>query len=390
MRLILLASVLSLPLLPTTSLSAQETVRTAATASEISGLEPANVLTLDDVRRPIAFRNLEKIVPSVTIPKSTKPRTLDLAARQIAPVVEIGGERFDVDAFMKQNRTSGLLVLDHGAIALERYSLGRSAQDRWASFSVTKSISSTLIGAAVADGAVKLDASIVTYLPELKGTPYDKVTVKNLIMMASGVNWNEDYSDPRNDLYSMITQSFIDHAKTRRNEHDPGANFHYNTGDANLQTLIVERATGRPAQDYLREKIWEPYGMGDDAMWTIQKGHVTGGSNIQMTLRDYGRFGQFFMEGGKANGMQVLPENWTVDATQWLLPTGFGNTGYGYTWWANRDGSYRALGIFGQAIYVNPARQVVVVFNSAWPEAEWPEGYEGQDAFVAATLEALK
>lgn len=358
--------------------------------AELRGIEASDLLSLTDAQRPLVFRNLEQVIDSADIAKSTRPRALPAAKRQIAPAFDFGGKRYDVDAFMRENRAAGVLVLDHGEIALERYALGNTEKDRWASFSVTKSISSTLIGAAVLDGKIAMDDSVVKYLPELKDTPYTNVTVRNLVMMASGVDWNEDYTDPKNDLYSMMTMSFIDHAKTRRMEHDPGSIFHYNTADANLQTLIVERATGKPAQDYLHEKIWEPFGMADDAKWTSHFGHVTGGSNLQMTLRDYGRFGQFFLEGGKAGGKPVVPADWTQTATEWMIPTGFGDVGYGYTWWANPDGSYRAIGIYGQTIYVNPARQVVVVFNSAWPDADWALGYARQDAFVAATLEALR
>lgn len=356
----------------------------------LNGLSTADLLTLTDIQRPVAFRNLHLIVPSALVPASRRPRILPLAQRQIEPSVKIAGKQLDVETFMHANRTSGLLVLNNGEIALERYAMGRDANDRWASFSVTKSISSTLIAAALHDGAIKsLEDPVVDYLPELRETPYKDVSVKALMMMASGVDWNEDYTDPHNDLYSMITKTFIDHAKSRRKENEPGAIFRYNTGDTNLLSLIVERATGKPAQNYLHEKIWEPFGMADDAMWTLQEGHVTGGANLQMTLRDYGRFGLFFLEGGRVGERHIVPLNWTVDATRWMLPTTIDDVGYGFTWWINPDETFRAIGIFGQTIYLNPARQVLVVFNSAWPEADWEIGYARQAAFVEAVLAAL-
>ena len=228
MRPILLAvAAVPMMMLAPSNLSAQAPQPAAQEQkAELSGIEASDLLSLTDAQRPVVFRNLEHVIDSVDIAKSTRPRALPASKRQIAPAFNFGGKRYDVDTFMRENRAAGVLVLDHGEIALERYAFGNTAKDRWASFSVTKSISSTLIGAAVLDGKIAMDDSVVKYLPELKDTPYAKVTVRNLVMMASGVDWNEDYTDPKNDLYYMMTMSFNAHAPTRRKQQDPGAIFH--------------------------------------------------------------------------------------------------------------------------------------------------------------------
>lgn len=349
------------------------------------------IFSLDDADRAVAFRNLDKIADFAVVHKGAKVRPLPLAAKQIDVHFDDHGQSFDTAAFMRANHASGVLVLDHGKIALERYGLGRTSSDLWTSFSVTKSVSSTLIGAAIKDGKIKsLDDKVSTYITELKGSVYDQVTVRNLITMTSGTNWNEDFSDPNNDIAKLLQTSFVDNMKGRHLDSPPGTKFHYNTGDASLQTIIVERAVGMPAERYLQQKIWQPYGMEHDAHWFAHRGEVMGGANLQMTLRDFGRFGQFFLEGGKAGATQALPETWTREATQRLFPTGWGDVSYGYSWWANADGSYRAIGIYGQAIYINPDRQIVIVINSAWSDPEWDEGYKREDAYFAAVLQALK
>jgi len=195
--------------------------------------------------------------------------------------------------------------------------------------------------------------------------------------MSSGVKWNEDYADPNSD----VARAGQTPAEPGRNPivsylarlprvHEPGASFHYNTGETDLVGILVSKATGKGLAQYLSEKIWRPFGMEQDAAWMVDPaGQERGGCCISMTLRDYGRFGQFMLDDGIAAGRRVVPRGWVQTATSPQIRTGAPPEGYGYFWWIQPRG-YAAEGIFGQAIYVFPRDRLVVVFNSAWPAAD--------------------
>ncbi len=207
------------------------------------------------------------------------------------------GEIWSTDRFMKNNRVAGLIVLKDGKVALERYAMGLTSTDRWESFSVTKSITSTLIGAAIEDGSIKsLDDDVTDYIPELKGSAYEGVTIRDLITMTSGVKWREVYTDPDSDvaqfsqlIYGVGTKPELRYLARLPRAHKPGTVFNYNTGEMSLAGFLVGRATGEHLADYLSEKIWTKIGAGRDAVWMIdRRGEEIGGCCISMTLRDYG------------------------------------------------------------------------------------------------------
>ena len=133
-----------------------------------------------------------------------------------------------------------------------------------------------------------------------------------------------------------------------------------------------------------------PFGMQEDAYWVTSRGRETGGTGLSMALRDFGRFGLFFMNGGVAGGKQVLPAGWTREATAYRLKADWGDVGYGYQWWVWKDGSFRALGIFGQMIYVHPASKLVIVALSAWPRADADPTYKVEADYIAAVRRALR
>ncbi|HEX4566881.1 MAG TPA: serine hydrolase domain-containing protein, partial [Vicinamibacterales bacterium] len=209
-----------------------------------------------------------------------------------------------VDQFMTDQRVRGILVLQDGTIRLERYASPDSRTIRWNSFSIAKSITSTLVGAAMKDGAIRrLDDPVTRYIKELRGSAYDDVTVRQLLTMTSGVKWNEDYTDPNSDVARMyarapdpgfdMTTSYV---RRLPREAPPGTKWVYKTAETNLVGVLVAEATGRKLADYLSEKIWRRYGMERDAEWMIDDvGHEQGGCCLAVTLRDYGRFGQFIV-----------------------------------------------------------------------------------------------
>ena len=210
---------------------------------------------------------------------------------------------------MAQQRLSGLIVVEDGRIRLERYGLGFAGEGRWTSFSVAKSFTSTLVGAAIQDGSIaSIDDPVTRYIPELVGSGYDGVTIAQLLAMQSGVRWNENYTDPASDVArfnGQAAEGAVDPvtAYMRRlpRAHAPGTRWNYNTGETNLIGVLVEKATGKSVAQYLSEKIWRPFGMEADASWILNSGgKEISGCCMQMRLRDYARFGQFVLGGGRA------------------------------------------------------------------------------------------
>lgn len=352
------------------------------------------------------FRNIDRLFPTRRVPRATRPLPLPRAATPLTRVTFVDqGRRFDLEDYLMLNRVTGLLVLDHGRIALERYRLGNTRRTRWMSMSIAKSITSTLIGAAVRQGAIaSLSDPVTRYVPSLAGSAYEGVSVRDVLTMSSGVRWNETYTDPASDrrrlLEAQISQvpgSALAVMRSLPRAAPPGTVNTYNTGETQVAAEILRSAVGQPLATYLSERIWSRVGMEAEATWWLDSpgGVEIGGSGFSATLRDYGRFGLFFLEGGEAGGKHVLPEGWTREATAPRRLTGGQSLNYGYLWWpgttaaARRDASFSAQGIHGQYLYLNPAAQVVIVVWGAQPR---PTGgaLVDDEAFFAAVVEALR
>jgi CubicO group peptidase (beta-lactamase class C family) len=371
---------------------------TAAAAPE-PPLPPGGMaaLTWTPDQQLIGYRVMEKINPHHVIPRGAHVRALAQGPVQIAPKWTWKGQPYDVASYMAVMRTSGVLVLKDDKIVLERYALGRGPQDRWTSFSVAKSVTSTLVGAAIKDGHIKsLDAQVTDYIPELKGSAYEGVTVRQLLTMTSGVKWSEDYSDPHSDVAQAgqkILEPGVDpivsYMRRLPRADAPGAKFVYKTGETDLAGILVSNAVGKPLATYLSEKIWAPYGMEQDGVWLDDPaGRQHGGCCISMTLRDYARFGQFILDGGKVGGVSVLPAGWVTDAS--ALHVNFtGEQGYGYFWWII-PGGFAAEGVFGQQVFIYPKERLVIAINSAWLRADARQDWEAQGAFAEAVRAAVK
>lgn len=345
-----------------------------------------------EAERQGAFRFFDKVLPSQTVKRGESVYPLPEADRKIDPRLTFEGEELSVDEFMEENRVSGLIAVKDGRIVLERYAFGRKPDQRWVSFSVTKSVTATLAGAAVADGHIRsLNDKVTRYLPELEGSAYEAVAIRDLLTMRSGVDWNEDYSDPMSDVYQVGMLPPIGglnptarYMKALRRAAAPGKQFLYNTGETDLAGLLVSAAVGKPLARYLSEKIWAPFGMESDALWPKDMGgHERGGCCLNMTLRDYARFGLFALGGGVADGKPVLPRDWMAEATRAHVA----KPAYGYFWWVRQDGGYQATGIHGQGIHVLPRQQLVVAVNSAWPHA-WEETYFARQLAMVEAIRA--
>jgi CubicO group peptidase (beta-lactamase class C family) len=345
------------------------------------------------------YRSIESYYRTSTVPRGAEVQPFAKADRTIEVAYSHGGRSWTVDEYMKAYNVSGVLVLKNGKVLLERYGLGRKLDDRWISFSVTKSITSTLVGAAIQDGKIKsLDDAVTLYIPELKGSAYDGASIRQLLTMSSGVKWSEDYTDPNSDVVragAAVLDSgvipIVSYMRRLPRETEPGATFHYNTGEANLVGVLVSNAVGKSLSDYLSEKIWKAYGMERDAVWMVDvTNHERGGCCMAMTLADYGRFGQFILDGGKAAGRPVVPDWWVRQATTAQIANGAPPGGYGYYWWIGSNGGYAAAGIFGQLITTFRDDRLVIVVNSAWPSATGRELFQARSAFVTAVREAAK
>lgn len=339
------------------------------------------------------FRNIDRLFPTRTVSHGADPRPLrDEPASMEAFAVEIEDQRYDLYDVLSLNRVSGIVIVQDGAIRFEKYLLGNDENTRWMSMSVVKSMTASLIGAAIHDGLIGgIDDPIVRYLPELAGSAYDGVTVRQLLTMTSGVAWNETYTDPASDRRRMLELQIAQEPGAILRQMaglpraaEPGTRWNYSTGETHVAGALVRAATGRPLADYLAEKIWQPMGMEAAATWWLESpdGLEVGGSGLSATLRDYARFGLFLLDDGVIDGRRVLPEGW-VDAATSRITVGGEEIEYGYMLWPLHDRSYAAIGIFGQFVFVDPDRDLVVALWSAQPK---PVGREGVDeyAFLAA------
>ncbi|MFM8516662.1 MAG: serine hydrolase domain-containing protein [Nevskiaceae bacterium] len=331
-----------------------------------------DVLSWQQDQREAAFRAMDRIpllAKASTI--SASPTRLPLPA---GPALEIPG----IDVYMREQNTAGLVILQDGKLRFERYGLGFDASGRWTSFSVAKSFTSTLVGAAIQDGYIgSLEDKVSQYIPDLRGSAYDEVTIRQLLTMSSGVKWNEDYEDPAADVakFNNATpdegvDATVSYMRKLPRAHPPGEVWHYNTGETNLIGVLVSSATKQPLAQYLQTKIWHPAGMEANATWLQGKtGHEIAGCCIQAATRDYARFGLFVLANGNAGGKQIVPDDWFSQAIVKQKDIDSPGRGYGFQWWTYDDGAVAAQGIFGQGIYIDPQRRLVIASNSNWTRA---------------------
>lgn len=351
------------------------------------------------------FRNIDRLFPTRVVRHGPHVYPLPEADKKLGNLtLTSNGKTFDLFDYLSLNRVSGLLVLKNGRIAFETYQLGNTERTRWMSMSVVKSMTATLIGAAIKDGHIGgLDDGVTRYLPELSGSAYDGVSVRNLLQMASGVQWNETYTDPNSDRRQMLEAQLAQRpggvltlmSRLPRAAF-PGSRWNYSTGETHVAGALLRAAVKMPLADYLSDRIWSRFGMESDATWWLESpgGLEVGGSGLSATLRDYARFGLFLAQDGRAGGEQILPDGWVLEAGAPKVIAGK-TVNYGYMLWplpnavgTIHEGAFEAVGIFGQWIYVNPKEQVVIVVWGALPK---PTGKEvvADASFFGAVTQAL-
>jgi CubicO group peptidase (beta-lactamase class C family) len=329
------------------------------------------------------FREMSSIYPVRVVRRSSRPAPFERGSPFALPQTFAYGDRtLDTTELLARTETTGLLVVKDGRTVFEEYWLGNDATTQSVSWSVCKSFVSALIGIAIGEGAIGSVADPVTrYAPELAGSAYDGVRLKDVLQMSSGARWNEDYSDPQSDISRfgrllVDGTSFDEFAASCVREKPPGTYNRYNSTDTHVLGMVVRRATGRSLAEYLREKLWEPLGMEADGFWIVDtRGAEFAGGGLNAILRDYAKLGLLYMNGGICRGVQVVPEAWVHESTTPDAPhvtpgvreSSQNPAGYGYQWWVpDLSGAYCAIGIYGQFVYVDPKARVVIAKTSAY------------------------
>ena len=353
-----------------------------------------DLLFWSEKQRDAAFRALDRLpflAKARTVPAGDEPLPLPPG-----PPLKLA---LDVDAYMAGQRSAALLILHDGKLRLERYGLGFDSGGRWTSFSVAKSITSTLVGAALRDGHIRsMDDKVSDYIRPMKGSAYDDVSIRQLLTMTSGIRWSEDYADPASDVARFNNHepepgvdALVSYLRRLPREAPPGTRWHYSTGETNLVGILVSEATGKPLSQYLSEKIWMPAGMEQQATWILSRsGREISGCCIQAATRDFARFGLFILNGARASGQSIVPDGWLQDATSERTGIGRPGRGYGYQWWTYADGSFAARGIFGQGIFIDPKRKLVIASNANWADGATDRAAdEAREGFYRAVQKAV-
>ncbi len=328
------------------------------------------------------FSNMNEVMPTKLIKRSDPIRDFKGSPLDLPKSFTFRDHKIDLELFLKETKSTALVVIKDEAITFEEYYLGTKENDLRVSWSMAKSYLSALFGIAVYEGHIPdLNVAVTEYVPKLKGSGYDGVTIKNVLQMSSGVAFNEDYHDFNSDINRFgrmmaLGGSFDEFAASLVREREQGTYMHYVSIDTHVLGMVLRAATGKTFEEYLTEKLWRKLGNEKDAHYLVDglgEPMVLGG--LSATSRDYARLGLLFRDNGQLNGEQIIPEQWikdsiTPDASH-LIPGKRDNAnsdfGYGYQWWIpeHSEQEFFAMGIYGQYIYINQKANVVIVKNSA-------------------------
>jgi len=328
------------------------------------------------------FQNMGRLFPAQLISKSDHPYTFP----QGTPISLPSHYRYkdqakDTASFLQDVDTTGLLVLHRDRVVYENYWRGTIPTTKTVGWSLTKSFVSALVGIAIAEGKIgSVEDPVTQYVPELKGSAYDNVRLKDVLQMSSGASWNEDYSDWNSDINRFARAfafgSSLDHfITTLKREHTPGTFHRYNSMDTQVLGFVLRRTTGLSNADYMKSRLWQPLGMQDDAFWvTDDDNKEFAAAGLNATLRDFAKLGALYLHLGDWNGHQIVPRAWVIasvtpDAPH-LKPGKRSSSdqimGYGMQWWIpDNDGDYTAIGVFNQFVYINPQLHLVIAKTSA-------------------------
>ncbi|MXN90713.1 serine hydrolase [Flavobacterium sp. Sd200] len=325
-----------------------------------------------------------KIFPARTAEASEeKHHFLTTDKPKVPKSFTVGGKETQFEYYLEKNNSVAFMIIKNDTIQYEKYFNGYNEESVVASFSMAKSVTSLLVGCALDDGIIRsVEEPIVNYVPEFADKPgFEKITIKNLLQMTSGIKCSENYYSPFSDAatyyYGTDVRKFI---FKRELEHKPGTYHIYSSGDTQILGLVLERALkGKSITAYLEEKVWKPMGMEYDATWSIDNkdnGLEKTFCCLNARARDFARLGSLYLHKGNWNGRQIVSKEWVeVSTTPDLIEGGVIN--YKYQWWLQADGSYLAKGTLGQYIYVNPAKKLIIVrLGENYGNADWLRIFE--------------
>lgn len=310
----------------------------------------------------------------------------------------------DIVTWVSERAVTSLVVLKNGELVHESYYFGTEDTDLRISWSVAKSFLSALMGIVLAEGDIaSIDDQVTKYAPALIGSAYEGATIRNVLNMASGVHFDEDYLDFNSDINKMgrvlaLGGSMDEFAASiTGKDHEPGVAWQYVSIDTHVLGMVIRGATGRSIPDLMTEKLLTPLGLEADPV-LVTDGYgvafVLGGLN--MRTRDYARLGQLYLQNGMWNGVQLVPATWVAASTAMSAPGLPDDIGYGFQWWLPRDaenGEFFARGVYGQYIYINPQSGVVIASNAADRGFTAPGAHQQNiDAFrsIAAHISAIE
>lgn len=309
-----------------------------------------------------------KIFPYNFIPPHQQPfQFIQGNAIEKPPPLNAVHGTFEFDAYNIENKTAAFLVIRNDSILLERY-YNNFGPGMWAnSFSTAKSFVSALLGIAFHEGKIKsLDEPIVNFLPELKDKPgFDKVTIYHLLQQCSGIAFRELYYSPFSDAGIFYYGKNLEKAISGlQMESDPGKVWKYHSGNTQLLGFIVKRATGAASLTaYMQDKLWNKIGNQDSISWLTDEetGMEKSYCCINASALDFAKFGKLYLDSGRWNGEQIVPENWvltTIDMANNPCSGGL----YNYQFWTgHNEGDFMTRGLNGEYIYVQPSTKTIVV-----------------------------
>lgn len=346
-------------------------------------LEPMRLFTGESQHE--LFHRISELFPTAELTPAPEPHVFPTNPTLALPeTYEFLGQTRNSTDFLVDTDTAALLVLHEGTIRFEQYWLTGGPDVPWISWSVAKSFVSALIGIALDEGHISsIDDSVSSYVPELAGSAYDRVSIKAILQMSSGASWNEDYSDPDSDIgrFGAVISgqgSLLDFVSGMTRQREPGTFCQYNSADTQVLGQMLIAATGRNITDYMQEKLVDPLGMEGPGTWLLDgEGVEMAFGGLNLIARDYAKLGELFRQGGHWNGRQIVPAEWVAASTasdephmqvgQITVGDEVFPFGYAYQWWVPEggDGAFSAIGIYNQFVFVDPTSGATVVKLSA-------------------------
>jgi CubicO group peptidase (beta-lactamase class C family) len=279
----------------------------------------------------------------------------------------------------------GVVIIRHGYLVWETYPNPLfSTTDTHYLYSVTKSFTSCLIGIAIDKGYIEdVNQTMLSFFPDRAIKNLDerkqKITVENLLMMRSGMRWDESsapFTDPRNDIYHILNEDGLQWSLDLAMVGEPGVTWHYNTGASHILSGIVTAATGVSTLRFAEENLFEPLGITRYAWSEDGAGTTIGGFDLQLSPRDMAKFGYLYLHGGEWDGKQIVSQQWVEKSTSTLTKP-YATLGYGYQWWTTpSQNMYSCRGLYNQMIYVLPDQDIVIVITGDMKSG-------GTDSYIA-------